>query len=67
MLEATFTAYDKDGDGCLDKEEFEKYARDTFPEQMANHVSEMFALLDLNADGKIQKEEFVKAYLIDEL
>jgi len=34
---------------------------------MASHVSEMFVLLDLNGDGKIQKDEFVKAYLIDEL
>ncbi len=49
------------------RDEFEKYAKDTFPANMASHAMEMFALMDLNADGKIQKDEFVKAYMIDEL
>lgn len=43
--------------------EFERYAKDTFPENMAKFVTVMFDNMDENKDGLIQLDEFLRTYM----
>jgi Ca2+-binding EF-hand superfamily protein len=53
-----FAAFDADGDGVLDLDEYEQLWLDAMRRQMVRS----FQRLDVDGDGEITEEEFVEAY-----
>ncbi|CAH0388455.1 unnamed protein product [Bemisia tabaci] len=64
-MDACFSAFDKDGDGCLDPVEFTSVCRALFRNDRGqiysltkDQLDEVFAIFDQNNDGFIDKDEF---------
>ena len=58
-----FERYDKDGNGFITRDEFKKVVEDKYQARLRpEKVDEMMKLVDINKDGKIDYEEFYKAF-----
>ncbi|XP_047102120.1 uncharacterized protein LOC124721279 isoform X1 [Schistocerca piceifrons] len=65
-MDACFSAFDKNGDGLIDKGEFASICRTLFRNDRGfiynieqPQIEEMHAVFDLNKDGYIDREEFI--------
>ena len=61
-LEAAFKKYDSDGNGFLTIDEFQSAMSKMGRHMSRNEVKSMIQSLDLNSDGKISFDEFIKLF-----
>ena len=58
-----FKKYDKDGNGVITRDEFRKVVEDKYQARLrTDQVDQMMLNVDKNGDGKIDYEEFYKAF-----
>lgn len=64
-LRSSFSVFDKDNSGFIDKAELRK-ALTTLGENLKdNEVDEMFKAADINGDGKVEYKEFITMFSSD--
>ena len=62
-IRKTFKKYDRDGNGCITRDEFRKIVEDKYQTTlMASQVDEMMRQADEDNNGNIDYEEFLKAF-----
>ena len=62
-IREAFQKYDKDGNGVITRDEFRKVVEDKYQARLrADQVDQMMLNVDKNNDGKIDYEEFYKAF-----
>ena len=58
-----FKKYDRDGNGVITRDEFRKVVEDKYQARLRpDQVDQMMLNVDKNGDGKIDYEEFFKAF-----
>ena len=62
-IRKVFEKYDKDGNGVITRDEFRKVVEDKYQTKLApRQVDAMIIQADVNKNGKIDYEEFLKAF-----
>lgn len=59
-LRQAFKVFDKDGNGYIDREEFKSQLQNLGEEMTEEEIDDLIARCDLDGDGKVHYEEFIK-------
>lgn len=62
-----FSFFDKDGNGFIDKEEFQKILSSGMVDYSEEEMENLFELVDENQDKKIEYKEFVKLFVPEDM
>ena len=62
-IRKSFRKYDTDGNGLITRDEFRKVVEDKYQARLnPKQIDELLKLADVNKDGRIDYEEFVKSF-----
>ena len=62
-IRKAFEKYDRDGSGCITREEFRMVVIDRYQAKLNNtQIHQMMKNVDTNKDGKIEYDEFCRAF-----
>ena len=62
-IRKAFEKYDRDGNGIITRDEFKKVVEDKYQAELSsNQVDALMVQADINKDGRIDYEEFLRAF-----